>query len=251
MSALIYKKRVKTMSQSIQQSFVHVEQDEARCIAKQSVEYQASGIVHCLDIPDMKYELVNSTRYFDLAEHLRERPAIFVSLHMGFADMPTYILNKMGIPTATLIGRGENTPAFNVLGCKILERLDIPYIKRGNNTMVQLLEEVSNGQSLIIHSDLRERGQQVSFLNRDTTVPTTAAALAVFSDAPLYFCYTIKESANSTRCQFYLSEIERPTGQGLSRKDIIATLTETITRKMQSTIHLHPEQWFWSYNRFK
>ncbi|MBB6522259.1 lysophospholipid acyltransferase family protein [Pseudoteredinibacter isoporae] len=251
LSLIIYQKRQKTMSRSIQLSFNGFGQNEAKHIAKQSVNYQASGILNCLDTPGIKHELINSTPYFDLPSHLKGQSAVFVSLHMGFADLPTYLLNKVGIPTATLIGRGENAPALNTIGRRILEQLSIPYIKRGKNTMLQLMEALAQGQSLMIHSDLRERGQKVSFLNRETTIPTTAAALAVLSDSPLYFCYTVKDSANADRCQLYISEVSRPASKALGRKELISALTDTIALKMQEAISLHPEQWFWSYNRFK
>lgn len=251
LALVIYFKRSRMMTNAIQHSFSSYQTKEAKQIAKQSTDYQSAGIIHCLDVPKLKHQLINSTPHFDLPAHLQDRPAIFVSLHMGFADLPTYLLNQMGIPTATLIGRGENSAALNILGRRILERLSIPYIKRSNNTMLQLMEELGKGQSLMIHSDLRERGQKVSFLNRETSVPTTAAALAVFADRPLYFCYTVKESADSERCLLYISELARPTNEQLSRKDIIAALTEAIAGKMQHVISLHPEQWFWSYNRFK
>ncbi|MCV6624186.1 MAG: hypothetical protein OIF51_20800 [Cellvibrionaceae bacterium] len=247
----ILKTRLAQMKQSISRSFSTIDDAKAESLAKLSASYQAAGLINCLEIPDYTVEIVNNTRHSDLTGVLSSQASVFASVHLGFPDLTSYVLNQYGAKTSTIIGKGKKSPLSNALACKLLNKLGIPFIQKGSNTFFSLNNEIKQGRSVIVHSDLREKGgQKTLFLGRPTDVPATAAALATLSKAPLYFCYTVKDSALSKHCKLYICEIPMADPK-LKKAEAIASLTEKIVEEMQWAISLYPEQWFWSYNRFK
>ncbi|BBB22982.1 hypothetical protein CVPH_1043 [Abyssogena phaseoliformis symbiont OG214] len=112
-------------------------------------------------------------------------------------DGTAYALKQSGVKVCTMIGAGNQAPSLHQLGLRTLQYLDIPYVKKSKNTFFQLAHVLNQGQSVFIHSDLKNEGLEVSFLGFQTTIPKTAASLSILAKKPLYFIYLLPVKNNN------------------------------------------------------
>ncbi|BAS68220.1 lysophospholipid acyltransferase family protein [Bathymodiolus septemdierum thioautotrophic gill symbiont] len=226
--------------------FNQLSEQEICALARLCIVNVVSNVINILDIKNINYT-INAPMPI---EQLTDNGAVFASIHMGKADSAAYALKQSGIKVCTIIGAGKKSPALHQLGLRILQYLDIPYIKKSKSIFFQLVKALSQGQSIFVHGDLKNTGLPTSFLGFQTTIPKTAPSLSILSNRPLYFVYSLPgKNANE-----YIINIELVEGlfaPKLTNGQKIEQLTYALTRKMEAVILQNPEQWFWVYNRFK
>ncbi|MCV6626165.1 MAG: lysophospholipid acyltransferase family protein [Cellvibrionaceae bacterium] len=223
---------------------------EVDSISRYNLSQSLDQVINILDYDEVSFRLDAYQQGHDLAAKLRNQAAVIASMHMGFADLPSLALNRSGIVCKTLIGRGTSSPVLHYLGQRCLARLKIPYVKRGANTLMELIGCLRNGQSPIIHSDLRDRGYRCCFMGYRTSIPNTAAALAVLANRPLYFCYGQFNPGGI--CRVRLEQIPFPANyQQMNKQQQINSLSQALLKRMEALIVSQPQDWFWLYRRFK
>ncbi len=219
---------------------------EINALARLSIANVAANMVNILDIKKDTYR-INSP--IPIAQ-LTDSGAVFASIHMGKTDSVAYALKQSGVQVCTMIGAGRHSPVLHQLGVRTLQYLGIDYIKKSATTFFQLAHRLSQGQSVFIHSDLKNEGQEVSFLGFQTTIPKTAASLSVLAKKPLYFIYVLP-SERKYEYVVNIELVEDLSALELSGTQKIEQLSHALALKMEKTILQNPAQWFWLYNRFK
>jgi KDO2-lipid IV(A) lauroyltransferase len=100
--------------------------------------------------------------------------------------------------------------------------------------------------AFLIDQDTATAGDYVRFFGRDAFTPTTPAALALRTGAPVIFCW------HHRRGKQHKITIERvhyaPTGN--TEGDVLA-LTTILSARLESVIRAAPEQWVWLHQRWK
>jgi KDO2-lipid IV(A) lauroyltransferase len=100
--------------------------------------------------------------------------------------------------------------------------------------------------AFLIDQDTATAGTYVPFFGRPAFTPTTPAALALRTGAPVIFCWHHRRGKQHT------INIERihysPTGN--TERDVLA-LTVILSARLESVIRVAPEQWVWMHKRWR
>lgn len=250
------KRYMKRLTDRVQQTLKIADTDEARRISHDSLKHSLEAFFHVLDPTRVPDQIINERTNEDTRDHclqtLKDQPGVIASVHMGFPDYPCITLQKAGVSTVTLIGRGQSNPMLHQLGKKILNELEVDCIPRSASTVFHLMQAVRNKQAVLVHSDLRDRGADVRFFGFNTSIPVSAPMLSVMTGTPLYFAYLSPAQDGNQPMNLTLSMIEEDDrSKALSKEVRIQLLSEKLTKHMESVIQSQPEHWLWSYNRFK
>jgi lauroyl/myristoyl acyltransferase len=244
---LIYQFTKHKLHKRIQQVMPDKAPQQVKHIAKQSTQSAIAEFTNMLAMPHERIELEN-IKDLQLA---KATGAVFASVHLGQTEVSAYAVQQLGFDVCTLIGSGERNPQLNLLGTSLLDALGIPYLKKQKGLLFKLLEQIRQKKCVFIHSDLREKGLEVTFLGQTTEVPMTAAFLAVSTKAPLYFIFPVRQHDRIVIHLKCIANIEDILGFSGSRQALIEALTRKVVEQMQMAIEQYPEHWFWHYNRFK
>ena len=247
---LLAKRRKKIIDASIQKALPDLSQADVVAIRNKSIRNTVENALHILDYKNCAYRIESIDGDQDVLDQLKRSPSVIASMHMGIAELPTMALNQLDIKTRTVIGKGDSAPLLHQLGIKILNFLQIPFHSRADSSMLKLAQSIDRGESVMIHSDLRDKGPSLRFLGHTTSVPNTAAALAAFANRPLYFCYAEMNHNRSGIHRIIIKKIDTKR-DSTNKRAIINALTDNLVSAMEDAIMSQPEQWFWSYNRFK
>ena len=100
--------------------------------------------------------------------------------------------------------------------------------------------------AFLIDQDTETAGVYVPFFGRSAFTPTTPAALALRTGAPVIFCW------HHRRGKQHKITIERIhySLTGNTERDVLA-LTVILTARLESVIRTVPEQWVWVHKRWR
>ncbi|MGY0217925.1 lysophospholipid acyltransferase family protein [Endozoicomonadaceae bacterium StTr2] len=247
LSGLLYLTQKKRLHKRVQTIFPEYDQQQVKQVAKRSTYSACTEILKTLEISTGKYRLVGA----ELLPEAGTQGAIFASLHIGQTEAPTFAIQQQGYEVCTIIGAGNNNPQLHHLGAAMLEKTGLPYLTKKKGILFELLAKLRKKQCVFIHSDLRDKGPEVDFLGQKTTVPQTAASLAVLAKAPLFFIYGVPEKDELVIYIEKLAEANEASILGISREEALSLFTQRVVNSMEKTIRRYPEYWLWLYNRFR
>ena len=220
---------------------------QIRGVAWGSTKDVCFHMINVMSAPQYKYVIEGE----NLLSQISKTGAIFASLHIGQVEAPTFAIQRKGYQVCTVIGEGRASPQLNCLGRAIFEKLNVPYLIRGKDVFFKLIGKLRRKESVFIHSDLRGKGLELEFLGKQTTVPKTAAALAVLTKSPLFFTYSIQDKEQVTVYVESLATEEEVNSQQEDREVLVNLLTKRMVLCMERVIKQHPKRWCWLYERFK
>ncbi len=183
-----------------------------------------------------------------LNEALAEgKGAIVISGHVGNWEILGQAIAAAGYPIATIA-----TPFYDPRVTRWLDRW------RGQRGMKIIWREHNSGKAILrvlrsnklmgflIDQDTKTVGDYVAFFGRPAFTPTTPAALALRTGAPLIFCW------HHRRGKRHKITVERIVydASGDYQRDVLA-LTALLTARLENVIRAAPEQWVWMHRRWR
>jgi KDO2-lipid IV(A) lauroyltransferase len=186
-----------------------------------------------------------SRRVFD--QVLGERKgAVVISGHIGNWEILGQAIAAAGYPIATVA-----TPFYDprVTGWlhKWRSQHGLQILWRGGNSGKAILRALRNNHlvAFLIDQNTDAAGEFVPFFGRPAFTPTTPAALALRTGAPVIFCW------HHRRARRHLIAVERihfaPSGD---KKEDVRTLTAQLSARLEAAIRAVPEQWVWLHRRW-
>ena len=173
--------------------------------------------------------------------------AIVISGHVGNWEILGQAIAGAGYPLATIA-----TPFYDPRITRWLEhwrtRRGLRIIWRDGNSGKAILRALRSNHLLgfLIDQDTNATGDYVPFFGRPAFTPTTPAALALRTGAPVIFCW------HHRRRKTHEITIERVnyelTG---NRANDILELTRVLTERLERVIRIVPEQWVWMHRRWR
>jgi KDO2-lipid IV(A) lauroyltransferase len=173
--------------------------------------------------------------------------AIVISGHVGNWELLGQAIAAAGYPIATIA-----TPFYDARITSWLDRwraqwgLKILW-RHGNSgkAILRVLRQ-NNLMAFLIDQDTKTAGDYVLFFGRPAFTPTTPAALALRTGAPVVFCW------HHRRGKHHHITVERITYNrtGNHHRDVLA-LTAMLTARLESVIRAAPEQWVWMHRRWR
>ncbi|EGU60620.1 hypothetical protein VINI7043_23072 [Vibrio nigripulchritudo ATCC 27043] len=168
--------------------------------------------------------------------------------HTGIYDAVTWYLNQQGVPTQTIFGAGKDgkRETENTIIEVVADELDIPFVERGNNSILGLVQSISKGNWIIFHMDLRSEGVAAEFFGFETQIPATPFFIAQKLGCSAYLHHTL--SSKGTQTLSFAKLEPRDDLVGKARMEAEANMA---MEYMEAVIRENPEQWIWHYNRWK
>jgi len=175
------------------------------------------------------------------------RGAIVISGHVGNWEILGQAIAAAGYPVATIA-----TPFYDPRVTRWLDQW------RGQRGMKIIWREQNSGKAILrvlrsnelmgflIDQDTKTAGDYVTFFGRPAFTPTTPAALALRTGAPLLFCW------HHRRGKRHKITVERVVydASGEYQRDVLA-LTALLTARLENVIRAAPEQWVWMHRRWR
>jgi Kdo2-lipid IVA lauroyltransferase/acyltransferase len=183
-----------------------------------------------------------------LDEALAEgKGVIVISGHVGNWEILGQAIAAAGYPIATIA-----TPFYDPRVTRWLDawrtQRGLKILWRDGNSGKAILRALRSNHLMgfLIDQNTRTAGGYVSFFGRPAFTPTTPAALALRTGAPVIFCWHHRRRKN------HQITIERVTYErtGDRGRDILA-LTALLTTRLENVIRTVPEQWVWMHRRWR
>jgi Kdo2-lipid IVA lauroyltransferase/acyltransferase len=175
------------------------------------------------------------------------RGAVMISGHIGNWELLGQAIAAAGYPIATIA-----KPSYDPRVTKWLEQwrtahgLQIVWRDEGNagKSILRVLRQNAL-MGFLIDQNTKTAGGFVPFFGRPAFTPTTPAAIALRTGAPVIFCWHHRRRGLH---QLSFSRIHyTPTGDA---KHDVAALTELFNDRLESAIRTVPEQWVWLHERW-
>lgn len=166
------------------------------------------------------------------------------TMHMSCYEAVPFALQRLTNRSVTL----SNIPPFLLSAQKLYQGLGITcFNKRDKASFLQLLTAIKRKQVISLHSDHYGKDVDVCFFKQQTKAPHGAAMLSAYGNAPLLIAYTVLDDNGS-----YKLIVRTISAQGIeNQRSAIAQATQTIYQHFEQAILAYPEQWYWSYNRWR
>ena len=176
-----------------------------------------------------------------------EKGGVVISGHVGNWEILGQAIAAAGYPIAT-IAKPFYDPRVTRWLHQLRTRHGLKIVWRDQNSGKAILRVLrsNNLMAFLIDQDTKTAGDYVPFFGRPAFTPTTPAALALRTGAPLIFCW------HHRRGNRHQITIERIVYQrsGDNKRDILA-LTALLTARLESVIRAAPEQWVWMHRRWR
>ena len=192
-------------------------------------------------------ELDDSARQVLDAVLAEGKGAVVISGHIGNWELIGQAIAIAGYPIATIA-----KPLYDPRVTRWLKKwrttrgLQIVWRDEGNagKTILSVLRR-NRLMAFLIDQNTKTAGDFVPFFGRPAFTPTTPAAIALRTGAPIIFCW------HHRRAKRHKMSFERiaytPTGE---RKQDILNLTAMLNERLEHAIRQAPEQWVWIHARW-
>lgn len=170
------------------------------------------------------------------------RPVIFVTGHFGNHEAPRHILTARGYVVGGLY-RPMGNPYFNAHYAKTMTSWGGPVFEQGRRGTAGFARHLKDGGMATLLFDVASsRGTPIPFLGKPAKTLTSAADLALRSDA-LVLPYFGVRKPNGLDFDVYLED-------PIDHTDPL-DMTRAMTARLEARIAANPAQWFWVHRRWK
>jgi KDO2-lipid IV(A) lauroyltransferase len=172
---------------------------------------------------------------------------VLITGHVGNWEILGQAIAAAGYPITTVA-----KPSFDPRVTRWLQewrsRHGLKVIWRGQNSGKAILRALRSNSLLafLIDQDTKTTGDYVPFFGRPAFTPTTPAALALRTGAPLIFCW---HHRRGKRHQISIERVAFERSDNHER-DVLA-LTALLTARLEGVIRTVPEQWVWMHRRWR
>ena len=224
------------------QAFPFISPVEAELLAISAYENIVFGVLECFWLRQVPYQ-VHMT---DEARRLlnSERGAVIATMHMACYEIVPFVVQEITKRSATM----SKIPDFIPDGLSVYEQSGIYCVNKcEQGGFLKLVNVVKNGGVVSLHSDHFAKDTKVRFFGRKTHAPCGAAMLSALAKAPLLLAYGVLDHNDTYQVYFECVESEcvNPQHNG------VEWAMREVYLRFEKAILQFPEQWYWSYNRWR
>ncbi|MFT5755684.1 MAG: lauroyl/myristoyl acyltransferase [Alteromonadaceae bacterium] len=216
-------------------------EEEVAQIVLSSYQTIAFGVMECFWLTDIKFKISCD----DKTRRLLDSAGVSIAtMHMSCYELAPFSIQQLTGSVATL----SNIPTFIRSIKEVYRAANIKAIDKNQpHAFIDLLQAARDKHAICLHVDHYKSDVAVSFFNRKTMAPSGSAMLSSYSKAPLLLCYPILEK-NGDYTLYIETISEKPVG---SSKNEISLAMQKIYQRLETIILEYPNQWYWSYNRWR
>ncbi len=178
--------------------------------------------------------------------------ACIATMHLGCYEAVPLAVAKFAKESVTL----TNIPRFLADSMDFYSAVNITAInKNSSSAFSELLKKSGSNAYLSLHCDLYANQTGVTFFDQETKAPAGIALLAKMSKKPLLLAYAIYQGDGQVQVFFETLYVNpNLTSQASSEQETEPTVEQIMSkiyRRFEQIIKQYPNQWYWSYNRWK
>ncbi|MET1256192.1 lysophospholipid acyltransferase family protein [Aliikangiella maris] len=241
----IFKRSGKTFNRTvnnIQQAMPDSVHQQAEQLAIKSYQQIAYGVLEMFWLNELAVEVVCSSEVSEIIH--QQRGAVIATLHMNCYDVVPLAVQKISGRSTTL----SKIPQFYPQAIQIYQDVGIRCINKSDkNVIFQLVSEAKNGQLVSLHADHYATDVAIEFFNRATRAASGVALISAMAQVPLLLGYAVKQGEG--KYQVILEVLQaQPLARDISQ---IEQAIKQMYQRFEKIILQYPEQWYWSYNRWR
>lgn len=231
---------------------LQVSEEEARLIARKSVEKYGEMIVEVLCFPTLnrdniknKVSLVDEEKLGNLFD--QGKGLIIATAHFGNWEMYGAAFALYGYPLVAVAQKQHNDAMDKFIneyramtGEHVVYRSGVLEMARmlGDGFAIGLLADQDGGKDGVI----------VDFFGRPTSCPKGPVALARLKGAPIVLSLIYKKE--NSKYEIFVSDPIK-VEKSKDREADIEKATKVLMKMLEDEIRKNPEMWFWLHNRWK
>jgi len=178
--------------------------------------------------------------------------ACIATMHLGCYEAVPLAVAKFAKESVTL----TNIPRFLADSMDFYSAVNITAInKNSSSAFSELLKKSGSNAYLSLHCDLYANQTDVTFFGQETKAPAGIALLAKMSKKPLLLAYAIYQGDGQVQVFFETLYVNpNLTAQASSEQETEPTVDQIMSKiyqRFEQIIKQYPNQWYWSYNRWK
>ena len=199
-------------------------------------------------------ELIELSGFEELAAQVRAAEAaglghVMVTAHLGSWELCAYYAQKAAQRPLHVLAKPAKRRFLTLFLVKLRQRLGVNVLWTDRKTLLrEMLAALKRGESLGFVMDQKPEGRQgpqVPFLGQPTEFVSGPATMAIRSNGPVIGIFCLREGPGRYRL---VSRTLLPPHHG--QKDE-AAVTATLAAAISNVIREYPEQWTWTYKRWR
>ncbi|WP_444995141.1 lysophospholipid acyltransferase family protein [Aliikangiella sp. IMCC44359] len=169
---------------------------------------------------------------------------VIATLHMSCYEVVPLAVQQLTGRSTTL----SKIPEFFPDAKKLYENVGIQCIdKNGKNTLFELVKSAQNNRIVCVHADHYAKDLEINFFNQKTKAPSGIGLISSLAKVPVLIGYATRNNDGSYSVIFETIKNE-PVDKNIHA---IEQLMAKVYQSFERVILQYPEQWYWSYNRWR
>ena len=166
------------------------------------------------------------------------------TMHMSCYELAPFSIQKL-VGSATTLSK---IPTFIKSAANIYKNANIKVIDKNKpNAFFSLLQASRKNEVICLHADHYATDVDVFFFNQQTKAPSGTAMISAYNKVPLLLCYPVLND-NGRYTVFFETVVDTYVE---NNPQAIESAVQQIYQKFETIITQHPNQWYWSYNRWR
>lgn len=226
---------------NIRRAMPSFSEKEAKALAFSAYSNCAFGVAETFWLDELEPEVFCDESTLEILQS--SKGACIATMHLGCYEAVPLAIAKLTHSSTTL----TNVPKFIESGLQFYANAGVTAInKKSSSAFIELIRQAKKNSYVSLHCDLWGNEVEVSFFNQKTKAPAGIALIAKMTQKPLLLGYSIYDEQGNIKV--YLETLYKESCYNqLSHEQVMAT----IYQRFEEIITQYPEQWYWSYKRWR
>lgn len=242
---LIFKNSIKTKKRALSNitlALPNLTKTQVEKLALESYENIVFGVLECFWLDELDIDIECDESTLQLLHN--EKGAAIATMHMSCYEIAPIAIERLVGKVTTM----SKIPSFVKSAADIYKKSNITVINaKEPNAFMQLLQAAKNKNMICLHTDHFSKNIPMIFFGRATSAPSGIAMVSAYQKVPLLICYALLQK--NGRYKVVLETVN--SGQVENNAQAITHAMDDIYQRFEKIIKAHPQQWYWSYNRWR
>jgi KDO2-lipid IV(A) lauroyltransferase len=236
------KKARKRAISNIAFAFSSLASAEVEVLALKSYQNIVCGILECFWLDEIEIDIECDELTLQLLHS--EAGAAVATMHMSCYEIAPLAIEKLVGNAITM----SKIPTFLKSATDIYKKSNIKVINSNQaNAFMNLLRATKENGVICLHADHFSTNVPVNFFGRATSAPSGIAMVSAYQKVPLLICYAVMQENGRYKAVLETVSVDYIEYNEHALKQAMAS----IYLRFEQIISLYPEQWYWSYNRWR
>ena len=242
---LIFKNAMKTQNRAVKNialALPNLTETQVEKLALVSYQNIVCGVTECFWLDELEIDIECDEPTLMLLNN--EGGCAVATMHMSCYEIAPVAIERLVGKVTTM----SKIPSFVKSAAEIYKKSNLMVINaKDPNAFMQLLQATKNKHVICLHADHFSKNIPITFFGRATSAPSGIAMISAYQKVPLLICYALLQE--NGRYKVVLETVN--SGYVENNTQGITQAMGAIYHRFEEIIKVHPEQWYWSYNRWR